>query len=89
MAHDNASWDGIIEQLDENAVEDGNLVNAYFINYNKSRQVREECLRRMYADEQFPPSLKQYFNSLVENYDNIYKRHSVNKIGNSSLEMYL
>jgi len=34
-------------------------------------------------------SLKQYFNSLVENYDNINKRHSVNKIGNSSLEMYL
>jgi hypothetical protein len=35
-------------------------------------------------------SLKEYFNSLVENYDNILKnRHPVNKIGNSSLEMYL
>jgi hypothetical protein len=34
-------------------------------------------------------SLKEYFNSLVENYDNINKKHSVNKIGNSSLEMYL
>jgi len=69
MAHDNASWDGIIQQLDENAVEDGNLVNAYFINYNKSRQVREECLRRIYADEQFPPSLKQYFNQYPQEKD--------------------
>jgi len=35
-------------------------------------------------------SLKEYFNSLVENYDNILKnRHPINKSGNSSLEMYL
>ena len=35
-------------------------------------------------------NLKEYFNSLVENYHNILKdRHPVNKIGNSSLEMYL
>jgi len=33
--------------------------------------------------------IKSYFNSLVENYDNIHKRHPVNKIGNSSLEMYI
>jgi hypothetical protein len=33
--------------------------------------------------------IKVYFNSLVENYDNIKKRHPVNKIGNSSLEMYI
>jgi hypothetical protein len=35
-------------------------------------------------------SLKEYFNSLVENYHNILKdRHPVNRSGNSSLEMYL
>ena len=69
MAHDNATWDDIFDKLDDNAVYDGNLANAYFKNYNKSRQVREECLRRMYADEQFPSSLKQYFDQYPQEKD--------------------
>jgi hypothetical protein len=33
--------------------------------------------------------IKTYFNSLVENYDNINKRHPVNRMGQSSLQMYI
>ena len=81
MAHDNASWDDIFganvwQMLNQDGIlkrrwilQHGNYANLYFTNFPINRQFREMTLQKIFSDEEFPISLKQYFQQYPQELD--------------------